>query len=169
MKIKIKNMLHLIVGNTGAGKTTYANLLRKEVKGIVFSIDAWNKTLFLQDKKATDGLNWFLERIERAESLMESLILQLKDIEVPVVLDIGLSKFLHREKFRIFAKENYLEIKLHYLNVPKEVRKERVLKRNTEKGTTFEFEVSDENFEFMETWFEAPTQKELEQSIIITY
>ena len=28
-----------------------------------------------------DGLDWFLERIERAESLMQDLILQLEDIE----------------------------------------------------------------------------------------
>lgn len=161
-------MLHLIVGNTGAGKTTYSNRLKKEIKGIVFSIDTWNKTLFMEDKKETDGLDWFLERIERAETLMKSLILQLKDIEVPIVLDIGLSKFSHREKFRQFARENGLELRLHFLNIPKNVRKERVIKRNTEKGTTFEFEVSDENFEFMETWFETPTEKELENSIIIT-
>lgn len=159
-------MIHLIVGNTGAGKTTYAAKLKKEIKGIVFSIDTWNKTLFIKDKKENDGLEWFLERIERAELLMESLILQLKDIEVPVILDLGLSKFAHREKFRKFATENELEITLHYLNVSKEVRKQRVVKRNTEKGTTFEFEVSDEDFEFMETWFEVPTVKELEHSII---
>lgn len=161
-------MLHLILGNTGSGKTTYANKLKKEINGIVFSIDVWNKTLFLADKTAADGLEWFLERIDRAEFLMENLILQLKDIEVPVVLDLGLSKFSHREKFRNFAKEHNLAIKLHFLNIPKDVRKQRVLKRNTEKGITFEFEVSDEDFEFMETWFEVPNQNELQNSIIIT-
>ncbi len=49
-------MIHLIVGNTGAGKTTYANKLKKELKGVVFSIDQWNNTLFLPDKKET---RWF--------------------------------------------------------------------------------------------------------------
>jgi hypothetical protein len=28
------------------------------------------------------------------------------------------------------------------------------MQRNKEKGATFEFEVSKENFDFMETWFE---------------
>jgi tRNA A37 N6-isopentenylltransferase MiaA len=46
-------MIHLIVGNTGAGKTTYSNALRKKTNGVIFSIDKWNKTLFLADKKAT--------------------------------------------------------------------------------------------------------------------
>ena len=44
----------------------------------------------------------------------------------------------------------------------------RVIKRNMEKGETFEFEVSDENFDFMENWFEKPTEKEMIGGIIIT-
>jgi predicted kinase len=60
-------MLHLLVGNTVFGKTTYANALKSKTKGVLFSIDTWNKTLFLPDKTATDGLEWFLERVERSE------------------------------------------------------------------------------------------------------
>ena len=37
-----------------------------------------------------------------------------------------------------------------------------------EKGATFEFEVSDDNFEFMDTWFERPGNDELENGIVIT-
>ena len=32
-------MIHLIVGNTGSGKTTYCNQLKGKNKGVVFSID----------------------------------------------------------------------------------------------------------------------------------
>lgn len=74
-----------------------------------------------------------------------------------VVLDFRFSKFLRYEKFRTLTKEHDLEITVHYLNIAKAIRKEHVIKRNTEKGTTFEFEVSDVDFEFMETWFEALT------------
>jgi hypothetical protein len=35
------------------------------------------------------------------------------------------------------------------------------MQRNTEKGATFEFEVSKENFDFMETWFEKPSEIEM--------
>ena len=55
-------MIHLIIGNTGSGKTTYARELKRKTKGIQFSIDTWNKTLFLEDKKPDDGLEWFLEK-----------------------------------------------------------------------------------------------------------
>ena len=32
-------MIHLIIGNTGLGKTTYANALKEEFKGMIFSIE----------------------------------------------------------------------------------------------------------------------------------
>ena len=160
-------MIHLLVGNTGAGKSTYANKLKLDINGVIFTLDKWNKILFLPDKTENDGVNWFLERIDRAEEVMQDLILQLENSGVDSILDVGLSKFKHREKYRKFAKENNIEVKVHFLNIPKEIRKERVLKRNLEKGITFEFEVTNENFEFMENWFEAPLETELKNSIVI--
>ncbi|QXP74172.1 ATP-binding protein [Tenacibaculum sp. AHE15PA] len=161
-------MIHLIVGNTGSGKTTYSAELKKETKGVVFSIDKWNKTLFLADKKATDGLEWFLEKINRAEKVILELVEQLESSKTDSILDLGLSKFEHREKFRQFAEANGYEIKIHFLDISKETRFKRVLKRNSKKGDTFQFEVSKEDFDFMETWFEKPTEKELKYGVIIT-
>lgn len=160
-------MIHLIVGNTGAGKTTYSNTLKEKTNGILFSIDTWNKTLFLQDKTNEDGLEWFLERIERAETMISSLILQLESINADSILDLGLSKLEHREKFRKFAIENNLELKLHFLDIPKDTRLKRIVTRNKEKGETFEFEVSQEDFDFMENWFEKPSAIELKNGVII--
>ncbi len=154
-------MIHLIVGNTGSGKTTYSYELKKKTDGIIFSIDKWNNTLFLADKRTTDGLEWFLERINRAEKLIMDLVKQLENANTDSILDLGLSKFEHREKFRAFAKSHNYEIKMHFLDVPKDVRLKRVMNRNTEKGKTFEIEVSQENFDFMEDWFEKPTEIEL--------
>jgi predicted kinase len=161
-------MIHLIVGNTGSGKTTYCNQLKAQNKGIIFSIDTWNKTLFIPDKKETDGLDWFLERIDRAEEMMKNLILQLENSGTDAILDLGLSKFSHREKFRKFALDNGIEVQLHYLDIPKEIRWQRVQNRNQEKGITFEFEVSENDFNFMEAWFEVPTSDELQEAILIS-
>ena len=161
-------MIHLIVGNTGSGKTTYCNQLKSQNKGIIFSIDTWNKTLFLSDKKETYGLDWFLERIDRTEEMIKSLILQLENANTDSILDLGLSKFSHREKFRKFALENNIEFQFHYLDVSKEIRWQRVQNRNQEKGATFEFEVSLNDFNFMESWFEVPTNDELNEAIYIS-
>jgi len=160
-------MIHLIVGNTGSGKTTYSNKIKEKTKGIIFSIDKWNNILFLPDKTEKDGLEWFLERIERAESIISSLILQLERTEIDSILDLGLSKFEHREKFRKFARINNIEIKIHFLDISKETRLKRIFERNNAKGETFEFEVTQENFEFMESWFEKPSEIELTNGIVI--
>ena len=154
-------MIHLILGNTGSGKTTYSAELKAKNKGIIFSIDKWNKTLFLDDKKTSDGLEWFLERIERAEVMIMELVDQLENAKTDSILDLGFSKFEHREKFRKFAELNGYELKTHFLDISKETRLERVMKRNYEKGDTYEFEVSKENFDFMESWFEKPSKKEM--------
>ncbi|SEK21534.1 Predicted kinase [Maribacter orientalis] len=160
-------MIHLIVGNTGSGKTTYSNELKRMTNGIIFSIDKWNNTLFLADKKPTDGLEWFLERIERAEKLIMDLVRQLENSKTDSILDLGLSKFEHREKFRKFGNLNNYQLTIHYLDVSKDIRWNRVMKRNGEKGETFEFEVSKENFDFMENWFEKPSEEEMIGGIIV--
>ena len=161
-------MIHLIVGNTGSGKTTYSNELKRKTNGVIFSIDKWNKTLFLPDKKPNDGLEWFLERIERAEIMIMDLVKQLENAKTDSILDLGLSKFEHREKFRKFAESNGYKLQIHFLDISKETRLNRVMKRNSKKGETFEFEVSKENFDFMENWFEAPNEKEMTEGIIIS-
>ncbi len=160
-------MIHLIVGNTGSGKTTYSNELRKKTNGVIFSIDKWNNILFLADKNPADGLEWFLERIDRAEKMILDLVMQLENAKTDSILDLGLSKFEHREKFRKFAKLNSYELTIHFLDIPKETRLNRVMKRNADKGETFEFEVSKDNFDFMENWFERPTELEMVGGIII--
>jgi len=160
-------MIHLIVGNTGSGKTTYSNTLRKQTKGVIFSIDQWNNILFLKDKKSDDGLEWFLERIERSERMIMTLIEQLEDSAIDSILDLGLSKFEHREKFRNFALQKGFECRLHFLDISRGTRLTRINKRNLEKGETYEFEVSQEDFDFMENWFEKPTESEVLNGMII--
>ncbi|MFK7833730.1 MAG: hypothetical protein AB8B52_10670 [Winogradskyella sp.] len=54
------------------------------------------------------------------------------------------------------------------MDISKETRLERVMKRNSEKGETFEFDVSKENFDFMENWVEKPTHSEMTNGIIIS-
>lgn len=53
------------------------------------------------------------------------------------------------------------------MDISKETRLKRVMKRNNEKGDTFEFEVSKENFDFMEKWFEKPGEMEMYGGVII--
>lgn len=158
----------MILGNTGAGKTTYALALKKEVAGVIFSVDHWNNTLFMADKQSVDGVNWFLERIARGDTMIRSLVKQLEEAGVDSILDLGFAKRDRREVFYAFAKANTFNYQLHFLDITKEIRRERVVQRNSKKGDTFQFEVSSADFEFMETWFEHPAAKELVGAQIIT-
>ena len=96
------------------------------------------------------------------------MIIQLENAKTDSILDLGFSKLEHRNKFKEFAKSNGYELKTHFLDISKETRLERVMKRNIEKGETFEFEVSKENFDFMESWFEKPNHNEMKNGITIT-
>lgn len=161
-------MIHLILGNTGAGKTTYAQVLKNNLQGVLFSVDHWNNTLFMVDKKPSDGVDWFLERIARGDTMIRSLVKQLEEAGVDSVLDLGFAKEERRAIFYAFAKANSFTYQLHFLDITKETRRERVVQRNIDKGDTFQFEVSNADFEFMETWFERPTDKELVGATLIT-
>ncbi len=50
------------------------------------------------------------------------LVQQLEGAKNDSILDLGLSKFEHREKFRKFAEFNGFQIKLHFLDFSKETR-----------------------------------------------
>jgi len=42
------------------------------------------------------------------------------------------------------------------------------MKRNKDKGDTFEFEVTKDNFDFMETWFEKPSELEMINGVMVS-
>ncbi|MFT6322853.1 MAG: hypothetical protein ACJAWO_000398, partial [Halieaceae bacterium] len=99
--------------------------------------------------------------------MIMDLVRQLENSKTDSILDLGLSKFEHREKFRKFSDLNTYQLTIHYLDISKDIRLNRVMKRNVEKGEIFELEVSKENFDFMENWFEKPTEEEMIGEIII--
>lgn len=81
--------------------------------------------------------------------IIMDLVQQLEIANTDTILDLGLSKFEHREKFRKFAAEHRFEVTLHFLDIPKQTRWKRMQQRNKDKGATFEFDVSKGDFYFM--------------------
>ena len=152
--------LILVVGCTGAGKTTYALRLADELGGVRFSIDEWMTTLFWADSPQPLQFAWAMERVERCETQIFAVARQLAARGVPAVLDLGFTKKSHRDKFRALAAGAGLTAPVHFLDVPADERWFRVNRRNKERGETYAMDVDRQMFDFMETMWEPPGEDE---------
>lgn len=160
-------VVYLIVGSTGAGKTTYSKKLSAEKSAAVFSIDNFMKDLYWQDMPRNPDNSWFvengpwyMERINRCEALILKMTVDRLQRSENTILDLGFSTDEHRMKFISELKKSAAEIEVHFLDYSAEVRWQRVLKRNSEKGETFAMTVDRNMFDYMESIFETPTAKE---------
>lgn len=83
-------MIVMIVGSTGAGKTTYARKLSQEITAVVYSIDHWMKKLYGDDMPIDPKPDWFHQN-------------HAWYLESPfwpkTILDLGFSTEKHRQKF----------------------------------------------------------------------
>lgn len=150
----------LVVGCTGAGKTTYARKLADELGALRFSIDEWMVPLFGPDQPTPIRFEWMMERVNRCEAMIFTLVQQAATRGVPAVLDLGFTKYEHREKFRSLCAEAGLRCAVHFVDVPREERWQRVQGRNSEQGETYAMQVDRSMFDFMETMWEPPLPDE---------
>ncbi len=153
---------HLVFGPQGAGKTTHSKKLAKEFGAVVMSIDDWMWKLFGDDLPKSMNYNWIKKRVARCEAQIWSVSKQIVLCGGSVILDLGFMKESSRNDFIRKIQHLNEEVNLHYVSASREKRKERVLNRNVEKGSTFSFEVTSGMFDFMEVEFEPPTSQELD-------
>ena len=152
---------HLLAGSTGAGKSTMARDLAQRMSAVRFSIDEWMSALYWMDCPLKNDLPWALDRIERCEAQMEAAAVQLAQIGVDAVFDLGFTQVAQRMAWLDRAKRAGVRCELHVLDVPQEIRWLRVRKRNRDESETFSFEVTREMFDFMEQRWELPDEEEL--------
>lgn len=153
--------LHIIAGSTGAGKSTYSAALCERSGAMRFSIDEWMGKLFWMDSPQPIRYEWTIERIDRCEAMIFAVARGLAERGVACVLDLGFTQAQHRTRFYDLAKAAKLPFQLHWIDVPADVRWQRVLQRNEQRGKTFVMEVDRAMFDFMEQRWEAPTPEEM--------
>ena len=160
----MKRMI-IVCGPAGAGKTTYSISLSKKIGAIRFSIDPWMQKLFADDMKSLD-YSWMIERVHRCYEQIWDTCDKIFSIDGSVVLDLGFTEKNQRKLFADRAIALNIVPEVHYLEAPKEVRKERVERRNSEKDpNVYAFNVTDAMFNFMEPRFEPPDEAELKNGI----
>jgi predicted kinase len=158
--------IHIVFGPQGAGKSSYARTLAAACAGTRFSIDEWMAQLYGPDLPDPIDLSWIMERVQRCERQIWRTAEQVAKNGGDVVLDLGFMKAANRAAFSEQATEAGVPSRLHYVTAPHDIRRSRVMRRNSEKGETFSFEVSPAMFDFMEAQFEAPTNLELASATV---
>ena len=153
--------LHLVTGSTGAGKTTHALSLVRELGAMHFSIDDWMVKLFGPDAPQPPQLPWILERVGRCERHIEEMALALGRLGVSSILDTGLRRVDQRRTLTAAARAAGLGVKLHFVDVALEERWRRVSGRNEQQGETYRLTVTRPMFDFIETFWQPPDAAEM--------
>jgi predicted kinase len=152
--------VYLIEGPVGAGKSTYASILAKRIQGIHIALDDWFVVLFSPDRPDEFVPSWYIERKERLLGLIWNHSRRILSSGGDVILELGLIERHARNRFCQQVQEEGVELQLHVLDAPLEVRRERVRRRNIEKGATFAMVVPDHIFEMASKLWEAPDEEE---------
>ncbi len=152
-------IFHLICGLPGSGKTTLAKNIAASTGTIRFSPDDWIKEIW-NDKAETEG-NLFRDQVEQLQWRVAKQLLQ-KSIDI--IIEWGTWARSEREKLRDEAKALGAGVKFYYLNITREILKERVLKRNLNTDR-HEFYIPQDQIEtFLDecfNTFQIPTAEEL--------
>ena len=153
----------LIEGPVGAGKSTHALALARERRVPHINLDDWFVTLFSPDRPADGMLAWYGERKNRCLEQIWKVARAIVASDRDVILEIGLLTRAERAAFYQRADEAGIQVGVTVLDVPREVRRERVRRRNQERGATFRMEVPDAFFELASDRWEAPDPVEIEE------
>jgi predicted kinase len=148
-------VLHLICGQAGSGKTTYAKQLETELNAFRFTKDEWMVSLY--GRHIT--LDEWSQYEPRCYACIETIARRLLEREISVILDYGFWYRHERARAKDFANELGVRSVFHFLNVPVEVRRDRVLRRNKSIAND-SVVMSEEEFDKQLSWFEVPSEHE---------
>lgn len=154
--------IYFIEGPVGAGKSTYAKAMAKRGQFTHIALDEWFVRLFSPDRPHINFVTWYIERKDRLIDLILSYAHSILESGQSVALELGLiQRALRVELFRKMEQEG-ISFSVHVLDVAKDIRYERVQRRNREQGKTFSMVVPDHIFEAASNMWEAPDEFELE-------
>lgn len=156
MKGKNKLKLHLICGFLGAGKTTYAKRLAKEINGVVLNADEECMKLF--SKKEYEE-NWE-ECFSKTIDILWQRINVLSELNQDIIFDLGFWSKTSRTDAKEKAMLMGIPSILHYVYAPDDILKKRLSLR---KGIIAENNLKE--FKKLKQLFETPKPDEYDIKI----
>ena len=144
-------------GKICTGKTTYAQRIREEYKGVILSVDEITLALFGQ--YAGDEHDTY---VVRAEKYLFEKSLEIIGTGINVILDWGFWTASERAEAREFYKKHGIQCELHYLDISDELWEKRLKRRNAavKEGRTSAYYVDKNLAEKFASIFETPSCEE---------
>jgi predicted kinase len=152
--------VHLVEGPVGAGKSTFAAALAPRLEGVHLALDAWFARLFSPDRPEGNFVPWYLERKDRLLDLIWDHSRSILGAGTDVILELGLIQRQRRMEFCQRIRDDGFGLVVYVLDAPREVRRERVRRRNIDKGPTFSIVVPDHVFDVASSLWEPPDEVE---------
>jgi predicted kinase len=146
----------MVCGLPGAGKTTFAKKLEKEIPAVRLSPDEWIVPLLEtplkegEDKKIRAPM----------EKMLLELAVRLAELGTNVILENGFWTVWDRNKHKNVLKKAGLKVELYFLDVPKNILWERIDKRNQQN---YPFKIPRGYLEKWHPVFEPVTEREAKE------
>jgi predicted kinase len=150
-----RGKLHLVCGKIAAGKSTLCGELAAEPGTVTISQDKWLSLLYPDEMKTVED---FIACSARLRGPMGEHVVDLLRAGLSVVLDFPANTINLRAWMKGIAEAAGAEHVLHYLDLPDEVCRERLRRRNAEGG--HEYAASDEDYDAIASYFQAPGEEE---------
>jgi predicted kinase len=148
--------LHFFCGKAGAGKSTVATKLAQDIGALLISEDIWLLELFGDQMKTFDD---YVRVSKKLKAVVGPLTVEVLCSGQTVVLDFQANTVLRRSWFRSLFEQASASHVLHFLNTPDNLCLERIAKRNVERPPG-SHHLSEEDFAYVSSFFQAPTEAE---------
>lgn len=145
-------ILHLMCGVPGAGKTTLAKQLARELPALRLTPDEWLYQV--------TGDGYDVEKRLAVEAVHWEIAAQFLTLGVDVILENGFRSRAERDEFRMRAANVGAAIEIHFLHASFEELKKRLALRDA-IGSSDTFQVTEEQLACFLAHLEPPSEEEL--------
>ena len=150
-----KPTLHMLCGKIGAGKSTLATELVQRHGALLVSEDFWTSRLFGPEMHEVADYIRFSRRLREA---MGPHLTELLAAGLSIVLDFPANTRAARAWMKRIYEAANADHQLHFLDLPDDLCRDRLRARNA--SGTHDFNATDEQFDLITSYFEAPGEDE---------